>query len=134
PPGQRGAAARRYLALPLHGLSADEQDEIGRETVAVLADPEFADLWGPAAQAEVPVVGLIEGQALSGQIDRLVVTPERVLIVDYKTLRPPPATEGEVPAIYLRQLATYQAALARIYPDRPVACALLWTEGPRLMP
>jgi ATP-dependent helicase/nuclease subunit A len=39
-----------------------------------------------------------------------------------------------VPAIYLRQLATYQAALARIYPDRPVACALLWTEGPRLMP
>jgi ATP-dependent helicase/nuclease subunit A len=39
-----------------------------------------------------------------------------------------------VPPIYLRQLATYRAALARIYPDRPVGCALLWTDGPLLMP
>jgi len=57
-----------------------------------------------------------------------------LLIVDYKTLRPPPASEDEVPALYLRQLATYQAALARIYPGRAVECALLWTEAPRLMP
>ena len=49
-------------------------------------------------------------------------------------MRPPPAIEEEVPAVYLRQLATYQAALQRIYPDRPVQCALLWTDGPRLMP
>ena len=131
---QRETAARHFLALPVHGLGADEQAELCRETMAVLADPRFAELWGAEAQAEAPVVGLIGGHALSGQIDRLVVTPQRVLIVDYKTLRPPPATEEEVPAIYLRQLATYQAALARIYPDRPVACALLWTEGPRLMP
>jgi ATP-dependent helicase/nuclease subunit A len=131
---QRETAARRFLALPVHGLAAEEQAEICRETLAVLADSAFAELWGADAQAEVPVVGLIGGHALSGQIDRLVVTPERVLIVDYKTVRPPPATEDEVPAIYLRQLATYQAALARIYPDRPVMCAFLWTEGPRLMP
>jgi ATP-dependent helicase/nuclease subunit A len=131
---QREMAARRFLALPVHGLAAEEQAEICRETLAVLADSAFAELWGSDAQAEVPVVGLIGGHALSGQIDRLVVTPERVLIVDYKTVRPPPATEDEVPAVYLRQLATYQAALARIYPDRPVMCAFLWTEGPRLMP
>jgi ATP-dependent helicase/nuclease subunit A len=111
-----------------------EQEEICRETLAVLAEPGFAELWGADAQAEVPVVGMIGKLALSGQIDRLVVMPDRVLIVDYKTVRPPPATEDEVPAVYLRQLATYQAALQRIYPDRPVACALLWTEGPRLMP
>ena len=133
-PEQRETAARRFLALPIHGLDAEEQADIGRETLAVLAEPEFVELWGADAQAEVPVVGLIGSHALSGQIDRLVVTPERVLIVDYKTLRPPPATEDEVPAIYLRQLATYRAALQRIYPDRVVACALLWTEGPRLMP
>ena len=140
PSERRADAARRFLALPVHGLPPEEQDEIGRETLAVLADPTFAELWGADAQAEVPVVGLIPGSApgtwhaLSGQIDRLVVTSERVLIVDYKTLRPPPATEEAVPAVYLRQLATYQAALQRIYPDRPVDCALLWTEGPRLMP
>src|SRR5206468_8289671 len=97
----------------------------------------FAPLFGPGSHAEVPLVGLIPasagtGHALSGQIDRLVVTDDRVLIVDYKTLRSPPSIEQEVAPVYLRQLALYRAALARIYPGREICCALLWTEGPRL--
>ncbi|HVB17939.1 MAG TPA: double-strand break repair helicase AddA [Stellaceae bacterium] len=140
PGADREAAARRYLALPLHGLDVAEQAELCAETLAVLREPGFAELWGPDAQAEVPVVGLIPGSspgsahALSGQIDRLVVTPERVLVVDFKTVRPPPASEDAVPALYLQQLATYYAAISRIYPDRRIECALLWTAGPRLMP
>ena len=136
----REAAARRFLALPAHGLAPDEQEAICGETLAVLRQPEFAALWGPEAQAEVPVVGLIAGarpgteHALSGQIDRLVVTPDRVLIVDFKTIRPSPATAAEVPALYLQQLAAYGAALGRIYPGRQIECAILWTDGPRLMP
>jgi ATP-dependent helicase/nuclease subunit A len=134
PTEERDIAARRFLALPAHGLADDEQDEIGHETLAVLDHPDFAALFGPGSQAEVPLVGLIGGHAVSAQIDRLVVERDRVLIVDYKTLRPPPAAEHEVAPIYLRQLAIYQAALARIYPGRDIRCALLWTEGPRLMP
>jgi ATP-dependent helicase/nuclease subunit A len=131
---EREVAARRFLALATHRLTAEEQDEIRREALAVLYYPGFAALFGPGSQAEVPLVGLIGGQALSAQIDRLVVAEDRVLIVDYKSLRPPPATENEVPPIYLRQLAAYQAALERIYPGREIRCALLWTQGPRLMP
>jgi ATP-dependent helicase/nuclease subunit A len=131
---ERGVAARRFLALATHSLTAEEQDEIRRDTLAVLDHPDFAALFGPGSHGEVPLVGLIGGQAVSGQIDRLVVTENRVLIVDYKSLRPPPAAADEVAPIYLRQLGAYQAALARIYPDREIRCALLWTEGPRLMP
>jgi ATP-dependent helicase/nuclease subunit A len=134
PPAERDAAARRFLALPVHALGADEQDEIRRETLAVLDSPEFAPLWGENAQAEVPVVGLIGGHALSGQIDRLVATESQVLIVDYKTVRPPPESDADVAPLYLQQLAIYRAALERIYPDRAIACAILWTAGPRLMP
>jgi len=134
PPEERENTARRFLALPTHGLSIDEQDEIRSETLAVLGHPDFAALFGPGSQAEVPLVGLVEGHALSGQIDRLVVEKDRVLIVDFKTLRPPPATEEEVPPLYLRQLALYRAALGEIYPGREIRCAVLWTEGPRLMP
>ena len=54
-------------------------------------------------------------------------------VVDYKTLRPAPRSEAEVPAIYLDQLAAYVAAVAAIYPGRRVRAALLWTDGPRLM-
>jgi len=31
-------------------------------------------------------------------------------------------------------MALYRAVLAQIYPGRTVDCALLWTDGPRLMP
>jgi ATP-dependent helicase/nuclease subunit A len=140
PEEAREAAARRFLALPVHALAADEQAELCAEVMAVLTDPELAELWGADSRAEVPVVGLIPGtrpgteHALSGQIDRLVVTPERVLIVDFKTVRPPPAREEDVAPVYLQQLATYGAALGRIYRDRRIDCAFLWTDGPLLMP
>ena len=134
PAAVRDATARRFLAAPVHALAPAEQDEIRSETLAVLADPQFAPLFAPGSQGEVPVTGLVLGHTLSGQIDRLVVTEREVLIVDYKTLRPPPDSEETVPAIYLRQLALYREALGRIYPGREVRCALLWTQGPRLMP
>ncbi|MBO0735811.1 MAG: PD-(D/E)XK nuclease family protein, partial [Alphaproteobacteria bacterium] len=139
PVAERDVAARRFLALPEHGLDADEQAEIRHATLGVLNHPDFAALFGPGSHAEVPLVGLVPTSAgaslaVSGQIDRLVVTQECVLIVDYKTLRSPPAAEEEVAPTYLRQLAVYRAALAQFYPGREIRCALLWTEGPRLMP
>jgi ATP-dependent helicase/nuclease subunit A len=139
PVGEREAAAQRFLASPAHGLTVEEQAAIRRDTLAVLNHPDFALLFGPGSQAEVPIVGLVSlttgaSQVLSGQIDRLVIAEGRVLIVDYKTLRPPPAIDAEVPPLFLRQLSAYRAALARIYPDREIRCALLWTDGPRLMP
>jgi ATP-dependent helicase/nuclease subunit A len=137
PEAARDAACRRYLDRAVHRLAAEEQEAIRRETIAVLADPSFAPLFGPDSRAEVPIVGLVgakEPIAVAGQIDRLVVLPGEVLIVDYKTLRPPPASEAAIPEAYLRQLALYVAAVERIWPDRPVRAALLWTDGPRLMP
>ena len=120
--------------MPTHGLADAEQDEIRRETLAVLGHPDFAALFGPNSQAEVPLVGLIGGHAVSAQIDRLVVAEDRVLIVDYKTLRPPPAAEQRGAADLPAPAGGLPAALARIYPGHEIRCALLWTEGPRLMP
>jgi ATP-dependent helicase/nuclease subunit A len=131
--GQREAAARRFLALPVHELAAAEQQAILRETMDVLGHPDFAPLFGPGSVAEVPVVGLLGGRALSGQIDRLVVEGGSVLIVDFKTMRPVPATPDQVPALYLDQLAAYRAAIAAVFPDKEIRCALLWTDGPQLM-
>jgi len=132
-PGARDAAARRFLALPVHELEPGEQEALLAETLAVLDDPETAPLFGPGSLAEVPVVGVIDGRVLSGRIDRLVVTEDAVLIVDYKTLRPVPADEDRVPALYIDQLRAYRAAIAQVYPGRAVRCALLWTDGPTLM-
>jgi ATP-dependent helicase/nuclease subunit A len=63
-----------------------------------------------------------------------VIGPDAVLIADYKTSRTPPAAADAVPVLYLRQLAAYRAVLRKLYPGRPVQCALVWTEGPHFMP
>jgi len=72
--------------------------------------------------------------AVSGRMDRLVVTPDRVLVVDYKTNRPAPDRIEAVDPAYVRQLAIYVSILRQLYAGRPVEAALVWTDGPRLMP
>ena len=44
-----------------------------------------------------------------------------------------PATEAEVPGIYLRQMALYRAGAAKIFPGRRIVCGLVFTDGPRLL-
>jgi ATP-dependent helicase/nuclease subunit A len=70
---------------------------------------------------------------VSGQVDRLSVTQAAVLIGDFKTNREPPRRIEDVPPAYVRQLALYRALLRKLYPDRPVRAALVWTEVPDLM-
>ncbi|RZJ77961.1 MAG: hypothetical protein EON88_34700, partial [Brevundimonas sp.] len=77
--------------------------------------------------------GLPRGVSISGRIDRLVITPERVLVVDYKSNRPAPDRIEAADPAYVLQLAVYVAVLRRLYPDRAVEAALVWTDGPRLM-
>ncbi len=71
--------------------------------------------------------------AVSGQIDRIGMSDDRVVIVDYKTNRPPPRTLDAVPFAYRAQLALYRELLRPLYPGRAVEAALLFTEGPFLM-
>ena len=104
----------------------------------MLDHPDYAPLFAAGSLAEAPIVGLIEGsdgpEAISGQVDRLCIRPDKVLVVDFKTNRPAPENPAEVAPAYLRQMALYRAVLARLYPDRPIETALLWTDEPRLMP
>ena len=130
----RAAAAARFLARPGHGLDMAGQQAIAAEVMALLDDPDFAEAFGPASLAEAPVAGRIGGQLLVGQVDRLCVSDTRVLVIDYKTNRPPPGAAGDVSAGYLRQMAAYRALLRLAFPGRVVQCALLWTYSARLMP
>lgn len=99
----------------------------------ILNDTAFAPIFGPGSRAEVPIAGLVGGRAISGQVDRLLVSESEVLIVDYKTNRPPPRDAALVPEIYLKQMGLYARALEDIYPGRRIRAALLWTDIAFLM-
>lgn len=131
---QRAAVMQNYLAQPGHDLSAELQASIAHEVSSLLTHPDFAHVFSKEALSEVPLTGLLDEKTLiSGQIDRLVVTDSEVLIVDFKTNRPPPTEVKDVPGVYTRQMDAYRRALQLIYPEKKIRTALLWTMGARLM-
>jgi ATP-dependent helicase/nuclease subunit A len=132
-PAEREAAGHRFLSRPGHGLSAEEQTELLREVLDIVGAPALAAAFGPDSLAEAPIVGSVGGRLISGQVDRLVVTPERVVVLDYKTNRPPPETPDDVAPLHLRQMAAYRAVLRAAFPGREVECVLVWTYGARCM-
>ena len=71
--------------------------------------------------------------AVSGQIDRLIISGSDVFVADYKTNHAPPREIDAVPPAYRQQLALYRALLHRLYPASIVRAALIWTETPEIM-
>ena len=137
PTERRAKTAQDYLARRGGELTADVRKAISDEVMGVLDHQHFRELFGPNSRAEVPIIGRVmaggELVRVSGQVDRLAVTPGAVLIGDFKTNRPAPRRIEDVPEGYIMQLARYRAVLAKIYSDRPICAALIWTEVPDLM-
>jgi ATP-dependent helicase/nuclease subunit A len=136
-PNEQERAARAFVATRGSSLPQELKDEIVAESLAIVGNPHFAPLFQPGSLAEVPMVARIgEGEGafdLEGQIDRLAVLDRDLLILDYKTNRPPPETHEDVAPAYIAQLAAYRVALKGLFPGRSLRAALLWTDGPRLM-
>ena len=133
PIAERQAAAERFLAAE-DTLSQQQASEIISVSLNTLNDPQFADIFSPAGRSEVPVVGKLgEDQIINGRVDRLLVSDTKVLIIDYKTDQPAPTQASDVSSAYLKQMAAYQAILSKIYPEKAVECALLYTDGPHLV-
>jgi ATP-dependent helicase/nuclease subunit A len=136
-PDQWDDGARRLLARE-PDLSDAQRAEMTAAALAVLRDDRFAEVFGPGSRAEVAIAGgaaaLPEGLKISGRIDRLVVLPDRVLVADFKTNRPSPDRIERADPAYLRQMAIYAAVLGEVFEGRRIEAALVWTDGPKLMP
>ncbi|MGL4281362.1 MAG: PD-(D/E)XK nuclease family protein, partial [Albidovulum sp.] len=156
----RGTVLHRLLELLPHWPAADQGDliaaileETGGRADAALAEAEVAELAAMAgailtgtgipemadasALLEVEVTGPVAelgGRIVHGTIDRLIVGPDRVLAIDYKSNATVPATPDAVPEGILRQMGAYAALLAQIYPGRRIETAILWTATGKLMP
>ena len=129
----RSDAARRWLARQAGDMAESAREEMIASVMGVLKMPEWSEIFSTRALAEVPLAATVEGQVIAGTIDRLLVTRDRVLVVDFKTARRPPERVEDMPVATLRQMAAYVAALAVIYPGRSVEAAVLYTHAPRLI-
>ncbi|MFO0388974.1 MAG: double-strand break repair helicase AddA [Alphaproteobacteria bacterium] len=117
-----------------HAMQAKELEQCIHEALAVITNPKFIFIFSKDSMAEVPITGVvhIKGQpyTVSGQIDRLYVGDD-VWVVDYKTGQIPP-DNANIPKHYLRQMTLYKLLLSKIYPQKAIQCALLWTSAPQI--
>ncbi|MBA4353489.1 MAG: double-strand break repair helicase AddA, partial [Novosphingobium sp.] len=128
----RAAAGHAWLARAGEEFGPAEREAMVSSALAVLAHPDWSDVFGPDSLAEVPLAAVVGGRVVSGTVDRLVIGKDRIRIVDFKTARRPPLTFAEIPGAYVRQMAAYAAALEAIHPGMPVEAALLYTHTPQL--
>jgi ATP-dependent helicase/nuclease subunit A len=109
-------------------------DDLLDEAIAVLSRPDLDFLFAPETLAEVAVTADLGGRRMLGAIDRLVIAPDHVLAIDFKSNAIVPASPGEVPDGILLQMGAYAQALCQIYPGRRIETAILWTRTGALMP
>jgi ATP-dependent helicase/nuclease subunit A len=135
PPAERGEAARRFLTIAARELASTDRDALAAEALAVLEHPDLAALFGAESRAELDILARLAempGIEVSGRIDRLAITPEAVLIADYKTDATPPRSPREAPDNYVKQLALYRAVLKKVYPKKALRAYLIWTAAPAI--
>ena len=124
----------------LRGLNADisenEIDLLLAEASTVLTAPNLAHLFADGTMAEVPIATNLPSKndvRLYGVIDRLIVTPETVLAIDYKSNAVVPTSADQIPDGLLAQMGAYREALSQIYKDREINISILWTKTAQLM-
>lgn len=116
PPEQR----ERYLQQ-----NCPDGIDLPENLLKIFDHPDLKKLFGPESLAEVPVMGMSNGKMLSGQIDRLVVLPDEVKIIDFKTNR---FVHKDSADAYKNQLNAYKDLLKTIFPDKMIKSYILWTQ------
>ena len=124
PVNRRDAAAQTMVATQ-RDLPEGEARLLVGQAMDVMQLDRLAPVFGPQSLAEVSISGVLGGAAVAGQIDRLFVDDDQVMIVDFKT-GPMPARP---PESYVRQMALYAALMQQIHPDRTVQAWLVWSES-----
>ena len=133
PKEQRIDYIAKFIKNKAPEFSEKEQQKIISEVTNLIENKEFGIVFSKDSKAEVPIMGEDEGKIISGQIDRLIITDSKIIVVDYKTNRQPPKNINDVPPAYISQLAAYKALLKKIYPQKEIETYLLWTNSAYMM-
>jgi ATP-dependent helicase/nuclease subunit A len=133
--GERARLADDWLLRSAGVLDESLRRSLVEDACGIISDPLYADIFSADALAEAPIAAVTpDGSVISGTVDRLLVLPDRIRVVDFKTGRAVPRSLAELPPSHLRQMAAYVAALEVIFPGRAIEAALLYTSGPALHP
>jgi ATP-dependent helicase/nuclease subunit A len=122
---ERSEKGLRFLKQAAFEYSQNEQGELLQSAQKVM--DEYSLFFDENSKAEVPIAATIGKKRFEGVVDRLIVTEDKVIALDYKTNAQVP---NDIPKDYVQQMHFYKKALAEIFPDKEIQTALIWTSLP----
>jgi ATP-dependent helicase/nuclease subunit A len=134
-PQQRSSIIAIYLQKTLHSLALAPvaKKNIRKNIHNVLTNKTFQKFFSSASRAEVPIAGSVDGLVISGRLDRLVILPDTVMLLDYKSTYKNFDNDGQLPDIYIQQLDLYCKLLKKIYPTKALESYILLTSSGTLV-
>jgi ATP-dependent helicase/nuclease subunit A len=130
-PAERVTVAARALEVLLPA-APEQHAGLAAKAISILSRPDLAHIFGPDSRAELPFFAQArqknEDIRIIGRVDRLVVEPGRVLVVDFKSDANAARSASEVNPAYLTQLGLYALVATQLFPGVAVDAAILWTS------
>ncbi|QJB68126.1 double-strand break repair helicase AddA [Parasphingorhabdus halotolerans] len=133
PAKKREFVADQWLERQKRIENQTQRQELIETALSVLNVPEWSALFSSESLSEAPIAAVLDEHVISGTVDRLLITDDRIYVVDFKTARSVPPSAEKAPVAYLRQMAAYVAALEKIFPGRPIKAGLLYSQGPIML-
>lgn len=114
----------------------ETQTRAYKQAENILKNPSFEFIFAPDVLAEVQFSTIVEsvgGIPIVGVIDRLVLSQDSALIIDFKTNQEVPSSIDEVPLGILKQMGAYAASMQKVFPKKNIELGIIWTHSAELM-
>ncbi|WP_265038111.1 UvrD-helicase domain-containing protein [Wolbachia endosymbiont (group A) of Hylaeus communis] len=113
---------KNWVRKYLDNISEDK-DEIYSKILAF--NEKYGYLFDLEGKSEITLSGTIDGKSVLVRLDRLCITQDKAIIIDYKSHRNVSVSSlNEIK----KQMLTYKTLVQEIYPNKQVECVVIWVK------
>ncbi|WP_038198659.1 UvrD-helicase domain-containing protein [Wolbachia pipientis] len=113
---------KNWVRKYLNNISEDK-DEIYSKILAF--NEKYGYLFDLEGKSEITLSGTIDGKSVLVRLDRLCITQDKVIIIDYKSHR---NVSVSLLNEIKKQMLIYKTLVQEIYPNKQVECVVIWVE------
>ncbi|MDG7056959.1 MAG: UvrD-helicase domain-containing protein [Wolbachia endosymbiont of Penenirmus auritus] len=115
---------KNWVRKYLDNMNArEDKDEIYNKILAF--NEKYDYLFDLEGKSEITLSGTIDGEPMLVRLDRLCITQDKAIIIDYKSHRSVSVSSlNEIK----KQMSIYKTLVREIYPNKQVECVVIWME------
>lgn len=103
--------------------TSEDKDEIYSKILAF--NEKYGYLFDLEGKSEITLSGIIDGKSVLVRLDRLCITQDKAIIIDYKSHRNVSVSSlNEIK----KQMLTYKTLVQEISPNKQVEFMVIWVE------